>query len=382
MGLILLYISKRSAIMKKLRFAIIGCGRISYKHVEAISNNHEEAELVAVCDIIKENAEKKKADYINKMGCDCDVRVYTDYKEMLEKENIDVVTIATESGYHPAIAMYCMNKKKNVICEKPMALSIEDADKMIECAKKNDVKLCVSHQNRFNKPIQQLRRAVEEGRFGRVLSGTARILWNRNMDYYRQAPWRGTWKLDGGTLMNQCIHDIDLLQWMLGGEIDSVYAQCDTFLRDIEAEDFGAVIIRFKNGAIGIIEGSACVYPKNLEETLNIFGEKGTVCIGGLAVNKIETWRFEDNKDNEDSILKAQEGDPDTVYGFGHTPLFKDMIDAINNNRQPLVSGAEGKKGMSIILAAYKSRLTGMPVKFPLDSFSTMEMVNVEKIHK
>lgn len=368
--------------MKKLRFAIIGCGRISYKHVEAISNNHEEAELVAVCDIIKENAEAKKADYIEKMDCDCDVKVYTDYKEMLEKENIDVVTIATESGYHPSIAMYCMNIKKHVICEKPMALSIEDADKMIECSKKNDVKLCVSHQNRFNKPIQQLRRAVEEGRFGKVLSGTARILWNRNMNYYRQAPWRGTWALDGGTLMNQCIHDIDLLQWMLGGEIDTVYAQCDTFLRDIEAEDFGAVIIRFKNGAIGIIEGSACVYPKNLEETLNIFGEKGTVCIGGLAVNKIETWRFEDNKDDENSILKAQEGDPDTVYGFGHTPLFKDMIDSINNNRQPLVSGTEGKKGMSIILAAYKSRLTGMPVKFPLDSFSTMEMVNVEKIHK
>jgi UDP-N-acetyl-2-amino-2-deoxyglucuronate dehydrogenase len=366
--------------MKKLRFAIIGCGRISYKHVEALVNNKEEAVLIAVCDVVKENAEAKKQEYIGRMGSDYSVAVYEDFKEMLQKEEIDIVTIATESGYHPEIAVYCMNKGKHVICEKPMALSIEDADRMIKCAEDNNVRLCISHQNRFNKPIEQLRGAVESGRFGRLVNGTARILWNRNMGYYEQAPWRGTWKLDGGTLMNQCIHNIDLLQWMMGGEIDTVYAQCDTYLRDIEGEDFGAILIRFKNGAIGIVEGSACVYPKNLEETLSIFGESGTVCIGGLAVNKIETWRFSDNADSETDILKAQEGDPDTVYGFGHTPLFKDMIDAVNNNRKPLVSGEEGKKGMSIILAAYKSRLTGMPVKFPMDKFSTMEMVGVSKI--
>lgn len=369
--------------MSKLKFAIIGCGRISYKHVEAILNNNEEAELVAVCDVLEEKAIEKKNEYVSKVSEDVCVNVYTDYKEMLEKENIDVVTIATESGYHPDIAVYSMDKGAHVICEKPMALSIEDADRMIECSKKNNVKLCVSHQNRFNKPIQKLRKAVDKDRFGRLVNGTARILWNRNMGYYKQAPWRGTWKLDGGTLMNQCIHNIDLLQWMMGGEIDTVYAQCDTFLRDIQAEDFGAIVIRFKNGAIGIIEGSACVYPKNLEETLSVFGEKGTACIGGLAVNKIETWRFEDGEENEEeNILKSQEGDPDTVYGFGHIPLFKDMIDAINNDTTPLISGEEGKKGMSIILAAYKSRLTGMPVKFPMKEFSTMEMINVDKINK
>lgn len=360
--------------MKKLKFAIIGCGRISYKHVEALVNNKEEAELVAVCDIVKEKAEGRAKEYKDKMNLDLKINVYTDYEEMLNKEEIDVVTIATESGYHPKIAIYCMNNKKNVICEKPMALSIKDADNMIAASKSNDVKLCVSHQNRFNKPIQQLRKALDEGRFGKLVNGTARILWNRNMDYYKQAPWRGTWELDGGTLMNQCIHNIDLLQWMMGGEIESVYAECGNFLRDIEAEDFGAVLIRFKNKSIGIIEGSACVYPKNLEETLSVFGEKGTVAIGGLAVNRIEAWRFGDGKDSEDEILKAQAGDPDTVYGFGHTPLFKDMIDSINNNRTPLVSGEEGKKGMSIILAAYKSSLTKMPVKFPLEDFSTLDM--------
>lgn len=361
--------------MEKLKFALIGCGRISYKHVEGIVANKDEAVLTAVCDIITENAEKRKIEYEEKVqDTNIKVTVYKDYKEMLDKEDIDVVVIGTESGYHAEIAIYCMNKGKHVIVEKPMALSIEDADEMIKVSKANGVKLCVSHQNRFNKPIQLMRRALEEGRFGKLINGTARILWNRNMDYYLQAPWRGTWQLDGGTLMNQCIHNIDLLQWMLGGEIDTVYSMSDTFIRDIEAEDFGAILIKFKNGAIGIVEGSACVYPKNLEETLSVFGENGTVCIGGIAVNKIENWRFSDNKDSEEEMLSNQEKDPDTVYGFGHKLLFKDMIEAIKNNREPLINGEEGKKSVKIILAAYKSRLTGLPVKFPLEKFSTMDM--------
>lgn len=359
--------------MNKLKMAIIGCGRISYKHVEAIINNNASAELVAVCDIIEGNAIKRMTEY-KKAFPQSKVGVYTDYKTMLEKENIDIISIATESGYHPDIAIYCMNNGKNIIVEKPMALSTSDADRMIECAKNNNVKLCVSHQNRFNAPIQKLRNAIEADRFGKLINGMASIRWTRDMGYYTQAPWRGTWELDGGTLMNQCIHDIDLLQWMMGGEVDSVYAQTGTFLRDIEGEDFGAIIIRFKNGAVGIIEGSACVYPKNLEETLSIFGANGSVVIGGLAVNRIETWRFGDNLDNESEILKEQEGDPDTVYGFGHTPLFKNMIDAVNNNVEPLINGPEGKKGMEIILAAYKSQKTGMPVQFPMGSFSTLDM--------
>lgn len=362
--------------MGKLKFSIIGCGRISKWHVEAIVNNKDDAVLVSVCDILPEKAEEKANIYIKYIQ-DAKVKIYTDYKEMIDKEDIDVITIATESGYHPEIAIYCMNKGKHVIVEKPMALSTKDADNMIKAAKMNNVKLCVSHQNRFNKVIQQLRNAIEENRFGRLINGMASIRWNRNMDYYTQAPWRGTWELDGGTLMNQCIHDIDLLQWMMGGEVESVYAQTGNFLRNIEGEDFGAIIVRFKNGTVGIIEGSACVYPKNLEETLSIFGEKGTVIIGGLAVNRIKTWRFADGFDNEEEILKQQKEDPETVYGQGHTPLFKDMIDAIKNNREPLINGEEGKKGMEIILAAYKSQKTGMPVKFPMGEFSTLEMKDV-----
>jgi len=360
--------------MKKLKIAIIGCGRISYKHIEAIDQNKVEIQLIALCDRVEYKAITKRDECIKALGEDADVKVYIDYKEMLEKIDVDLVSIATESGHHSEIAIYCMNKGKHVIVEKPMALSNQDADKMIECAKKNNVKLCVNYQNRFNEPIQKLRTAVEENRFGKLVNGTARTLWNRSRGYYEEASWRGTWELDGGTLMNQCIHNIDLLQWMMGGEIDTVYAQCGTFLRDIEGEDFGAIIIRFKNGAIGIIEGSACVYPKNIEETLSIFGETGTVSIGGLAVNLIETWRFKDDKDTEEEILKKYQRESDTVYGSGHILLFKNMIDAINMDREPLINGEEGKKSMSIVLAAYKSRLTGLQIKFPMGDFSTSEM--------
>lgn len=360
--------------MKVFNVAVIGCGRISYKGIEAIVNNKECLRLAATCDPAEEKAIARKNEYLEKINRDDKVNVYKDYKDMLGKENIDIAYIATESGYHPEIAINCMNKGINVIVEKPMALSTKEAEEMIACAKKNKVKLCIAHQNRFNKAVQKLRKEIEAGSFGKLVNGTARILWNRNMGYYEQAPWRGTYELDGGTLMNQCIHNIDLLQWMMNSEVDTVYAQCGTFLRKIEGEDFGAIIIRFKNGAIGIIEGSACVYPKNLEETLSIFGEKATICIGGIAVNKIETWRVEGSSESEEAVLATQDDDPANVYGSGHTVLFKDVVEAIVSNREPLISGEEGIKPLEIILAAYKSFATGVPVKFPMGDFSTMDM--------
>ena len=359
--------------MKKLNFAIIGCGRISYKHVEGLVENKEYANLVATCDVKLELAQAKKEEYLSKMNdSNLSVNTYEDYKVMLDNEDIDVVTIATESGYHAEIAIYCMNKGKNVIVEKPMAMSIDDAQEMIKVAKANNVKLSVAHQNRFNKPIQKLREAVEADKLGRIMNGTARILWRRDDNYYKQAPWRGTWDLDGGTLMNQCIHNIDLLQWMLGGEVERVYAETETFRNPIEAEDFGAIVVRFKNGAIGIIEGSAVVYPKNLEETLSVFGTEGTVVIGGLAVNELKTWRFEG--EDEEAVKGDLQVQIDNVYGKGHTPLFKDVIDAINEDRKPYVSGEDAIVPLSIILAAYKSKKTGMPVQFPLENFSSSDM--------
>lgn len=335
--------------MSNLNFAIIGCGRISKNHVDALINNTEGCRLVAVCDIIESKAITRKEQYERNVQ-DTNVKVYIDYIQMLESEEIDCVSICTESGYHAKNAIDCLKYDKHVLIEKPMALSLEDADKIIKLGKEKNLKVGVCHQNRFNPPIQKLRRAVEEGRFGKIINGTARILWTRDQNYYDQAPWRGTKALDGGTLMNQCIHNIDLLQWMMGSEVERVHCERGTFLRDIEMEDFGAILIRFKNGSIGIVEGSACVYPKNLEETLSIFGENGTVVIGGLAVNKIQTWQFADERDydKEDGSTEI-----DSVYGKGHTPLYKNFIGAIRDNKEPYINGEEGKKALEIILFAY-----------------------------
>ena len=343
--------------MKKLSFAIIGCGRISHNHIEALANNFKEAKLVSVCDTVPQKMDKdveEYYDFMKRKGIELykDINKYMDYKEMLKKENIDAVAICTESGHHAVHALCCLNLGKHVLVEKPMALSLNDADKMIKLSREKNLKLGVCHQNRFNPPIQKLRRAVEEGRFGKIINGTARILWNRNDDYYRQAPWRGTKALDGGTLMNQCIHNIDLLQWMMGSEVERVHCERGVFLRNIEMEDFGAILIRFKNGSIGIVEGSACVYPKNLEETLSIFGEKGTVVIGGLAVNKIKTWQFADERDYD---KEDEDVEIDSVYGKGHTPLYKNFIEAVNKGKEPLINGEEGRKALEIVLRAYES---------------------------
>ena len=335
--------------MSKLKVAILGCGRISYKHIEALINNVENVDLVAVCDLVIDRALSRKEQYLTNVSSGC-VEVFTDYKKMLQETDIDIVTIATESGYHAEHALYCIEHEKHVLIEKPMALSTQDALKINEAGKKKNVKICISHQNRFNPPIQKLRRAIEEGRFGKIINGTARVLWTRDENYYKQAPWRGTKALDGGTLMNQCIHNIDLLQWMMNSDIKRVHAERGTFLRDIEMEDFGALLLRFESGAIGIVEGSACVYPKNLEETLSIFGEKGTVVIGGLAVNEIKVWQFEDEKTYDHDEVN---GEVDSVYGSGHTPLYKDFLIAIKENREPYVNGIEGMKAMKIILDAY-----------------------------
>jgi len=359
--------------MKKI--ALIGCGRISFKHIEAFANNADKLTLTSICDPVLSRAREKESEY-NKNFPNADISVFTDYREMLIKQKPDIVTIATESGKHCKIAADCLEAGCHVICEKPMALSVKDADLMISAAKRKKLKLAVCFQNRFNAPVQKLRAALEAGRFGKILHGCIQIRWNRNEAYYAEAPWRGTWEQDGGTLMNQCTHGIDLLQWMMGEDAVRVQAQTRRFLRPIEAEDFGAAIIEFKSGAVGIIEGSADIFPKNINETLSVFGEKGSVVIGGLAVNKLETWRFADSEkagDIEEKVLNPNEKDPPTVYGFGHSALFKDFIEAIENDREPLVSGERGKKALEIILAIYKSQKTGKPVNLPI-KFSTLNM--------
>ena len=351
-----------------MRYALIGCGRISPNHISAAINNN--LELVAFCDIIPEKTKEKKEMFKEKTQ---NVKEYTDYKQMLNNENLDLVAIATESGKHAQIAIDCINAGCNVIIEKPVALSIKDADLIIEAAKKNNVKVCACHQNRFNKSIQKIRKSIENGDFGKLLHGTAHIRWNRNIDYYKQASWRGTWEQDGGALMNQCIHNIDLLRWMMGNDIIEVMAYTDRLLHDyIEAEDLGIAIIKFANGSYGIIEGTTNVYPKNLEETLYIFGEKGTAKAGGSSVNKIDVWKFENGEDEEAVINEFCEIHKN-VYGLGHTPLYKDVIDAIENDREPYVDGYAGKRALELVLAIYLSAKEGRPVKLPLDKCSTLD---------
>ncbi len=358
--------------MTKLKFALIGCGRISGNHIKAILDNFEDVKLVSTCDILKDRAEIKVREYLIKAK-EKDIttakpNIYTDYREMLQKEDINVCVVSTESGYHAKISFYCLNFKKHVLVEKPMAMSIFDADRMIQAAGKNRLKLAVCHQNRFNPPIQKARQAIDKGRFGRIFASTARILWNRSKEYYDKANWRGTWKLDGGCLINQCTHNIDLLQWMIDSKIDSVYGQTGNYLHPyIQTEDYGSIIIKFKNGSIGNIEGTVCVYPKNLEETLTILGEKGTVVIGGVALNKILVWDFEDKIDSLEEIQQKYNTEIPNVHGNGHSPLYKNFIDSIRNDSIPLIDGNEGKKSLSIILMAYKSQKYSKAISYDED---------------
>ena len=352
-----------------MKYALIGCGRISVNHMKAAEAN--KLEIVGVCDIVAE----KMDDILEKFQLqDANIRKYTDYKELLDVEKPTLVSIATESGNHAEIALECISRGVHVIIEKPMAMSIADANKIIEAAKEHNVKVSACHQNRFNVAIQELRKAVESKRFGKLSHGTIHVRWNRNKGYYDQAPWRGTWAQDGGALMNQCIHGIDLLRWMMGDEVEEVYGMTRQRFHDyLEAEDLGMAVVKFKNGAIGTIEGTTNVYPQNLEETLYIFGESGTVKIGGKSTNNIDVWQFA-NQTDEDNRLNGLEEQTSNVYGNGHTALFKDVIDAINEDREPYVDAVAGRNALEMVLAIYKSQKTGQPVKLPLEDFASIDM--------
>jgi len=352
-----------------MRYALIGCGRISPNHLAAAQAN--KLGIVGLCDIDAAMIEDK----IFKFKLDpSKIARYEDYLKMLDEQKPELVSICTESGKHAAIALDCIRRGINIIVEKPIALSIEDADAIIEEARKYNVKVCACHQNRFNKSVMKIREAMDQRRFGRLFYGTAHIRWNRGHEYYDRASWRGTWEQDGGALMNQCIHNIDLLRWMMGNEVSEVFAYTDKLNHPyIEAEDLGIALIRFANGSYGIIEGTTDIYPKNLEETLYLFGEKGTVKAGGQSVNIIEEWRFADMLDDAEEVKATYHENPPNVYGFGHTPLFADVIDAIKTDRQPKVTAEDGKRALELVLAIYKSAAEGRPVKLPLDKCATTD---------
>lgn len=355
-----------------MKYALIGCGRISTNHIAASVRNG--FDLVAVCDVLPEKMEELLA----KHGLEEDGSIarYTDYHAMLaEHPELELVSIATESGKHAAIALDCIDAGVNVIIEKPMAMSMADADEIVRRSEERGVLVSACHQNRFNVAVQRTRAALESGRFGRLSHGSIHVRWNRNKGYYEQAPWRGTWAEDGGCLMNQCIHGIDLLRWMMGGDLVEVYGRTRQRFHDyLEAEDVGVAVLTFSNGAVATIEGTVNVYPKNLEETLYLFGETGTVKIGGTSTNNIDVWDFADEVEG-DAESKGLREATSNVYGNGHTALFADMADAIADKRAPYVDARAGRAALETVLAVYESQRTGLPVKLPLANASTLDMV-------
>ena len=354
-----------------MKYALIGCGRIAVNHVKAVVNN--KLEFIAACDVVLSNIDIlfEKTEYTERDK----VKRYTDYKKMItDNPDLELVAIATPSGIHAEIALYCIEHHINVIIEKPMAMNMKDAEMIIEKSNELGVVVSACHQNRFNVAVQKTRKALEAGRFGKLSHGSIHVRWNRNQNYYEQAPWRGTWKEDGGCLMNQCIHGIDLLRWMMGDEIETVYGVTRNQQHPyLEVEDIGMAVLTFKNGAVATIEGTTNVFPKNLEETLYLFGESGTVKIGGTSTNNIDVWDFAD-EDSDDAENKGLKEATSNVYGNGHTSLYADVIDAINNHRKPYVDAAAGRNALEVILAIYKSMKTGLPVSLPLADFSSMDM--------
>lgn len=354
-----------------MKYALIGCGRIATNHVKAVLNNG--LEFTAACDIVPENIESLLARH--GLAGDSTIARYTDHRKMLDEHpELELVAIATSSGAHAGIALDCIDRGINVIIEKPMAMSMADADEIIRRSGAKGVKVCACHQNRFNIAVQKTRRALEEGRFGRLSHGSIHVRWNRNRSYYEQAPWRGTWAEDGGCLMNQCIHGIDLLRWMMGNEPETVYGVTRRQQHGyLEAEDLGMAVVTFRNGAVATIEGTTNVYPKNLEETLYLFGERGTVKIGGTSTNNIDVWDFADETE-ADLANKGLVEQTSNVYGNGHTSLYADMIDAIKNDRRPYVDAVAGRNALEMILSIYKSMKTGKPVRLPLTDFASTDM--------
>ncbi len=339
-------------------FALLGCGRIAQKHLRLLSEGHvREAKLVAVCDILPRAAREA--------GERFGVPWFTDMHEMMRETGnaIDVVSILTESGHHAAHCIALAPYGKHIVVEKPMALSVADADAMIHACEAAGVKLFVVKQNRYNLPVRKLMEAHQQGRFGKLVMGTVRVRWCRTQAYYDQAAWRGTHALDGGVFSNQASHHIDLLQWFLGKPV-SVTAKARTALVDIEAEDTGAAIVTFENGAIGVIEATTAARPKDTEGSLSILGEKGLVEIAGFAVNSMRTWNFSQALPEDADVIANFSEDPPDVYGFGHIAYLNHVVDVIRDGKTSMVDGFEGKKSLELICAIYESIRTGSEVRF------------------
>ena len=338
-----------------IRVALIGCGRISQTHFDAI-RDVDGLELAAVCDVVEERARDA--------GAHNDVPWFTSYSKMLADVDTEAVAICTPSGLHPQHGILAARAGKHVICEKPMAITLAAADDLVHACDEHSVHLFVVKQNRLNPSVQLVKRAVDKGRFGRLYLANTTVRWTRPQEYYDQAPWRGTWEFDGGAFMNQASHYVDLIQWLVG-PVESVIAKTATLARRIETEDTGIAVLRFRSGALGVIEVTMLTYPRNLEGSLTLLGERGTVRIGGTAVNRIEHWIFADG-DEDDVLVSEAATNPSSVYGFGHAGYYRNVLAVLRGEAAPETDGRAGRKSLELILGIYESARTGRDVPLPL----------------
>lgn len=338
-----------------LRIALLGCGRISKNHLDAIEKI-EDLELVAVADSDVARARE--------VGAARGVPAFGALEEMLAAAPSDLVAICTPSGLHPQHGILAARAGRHVLTEKPMAISLEAADRLVQACDAARVNLFVVKQNRLNPPIQLLKRAVDKGRFGRIYMANVTVRWTRPQEYYDAEPWRGTWEFDGGALMNQASHYVDLMQWFVG-PVESVMAKTATQARRIEAEDSGVAVLKFRSGALGVLEVSVLTYPRNLEGSITLLGEKGSVKIGGTAVNKVEHWSFADY-DDDDKLVESAATSPLSVYGFGHVPYYENVVAVLRGRAKPDTDGRAGRKSLELILGIYESAKTGREVPIPM----------------
>jgi UDP-N-acetyl-2-amino-2-deoxyglucuronate dehydrogenase len=344
-----------SGAARNFRIGLVGCGRISKNHFDAI-RKIEELELTGVADIDFERARKA--------GEEQGAAPFRSLEEMLAANNVDVVAVCTPSGLHSAQGVAAAKAGKHVVTEKPMSISLPQADALIRATDDAGVHLFVVKQNRLNPPVQLLRRAVDKGRFGRIYMANVTVRWQRPQEYYDAEPWRGTWEFDGGAITNQASHYVDLVQWLVG-PVESVMAKTATQARRIEAEDSGIGILKFRSGALGVIEVTVLTYPRNLEGSITILGEKGSVKIGGTAVNRVEHWLFAEY-DDDDKLVDAANTNPPTVYGFGHEGYYRNVLAVIRGEAKAETDGRAGRKSLELILGMYESAKSGREVPIPL----------------
>ena len=342
---------------RRIRVGVVGCGRISRNHFGSIETHANDLELAAVCD----NDRAVLATHVEKYS----VRGYARMDEMLRHEALDVVALCTPSGLHPDQAVLAATHGVNVVTEKPMATRWQDGVRMVRACDQANVRLLVVKQNRRNSTLQMLKRAFDEKRFGKVYMVSINVFWSRPQEYYDSAKWRGTWELDGGAFMNQASHYVDLVDWLVG-PVASVTAMTATLARDIQVEDTGVLNIRWRSGALGSMSVTMLTYPRNLEGSITILGEKGTVRIGGVAVNDIQVWDFADQRDY-DADIKAANYETASVYGFGHPLYYRNVVDVLRGDAEPEVDGREGLKSLEVLIAAYLSARDGREIALPLE---------------